>query len=190
MNRTRRTAHAFILIGGICGWPGYDAIAQVQYIDRTTDWPRPGCPPRCAPTQGLPTLGTAPRPRPASGSLSQQSAAVPTSSFSAIQFAFNSTRPTPRSIEILRNLGNALNHELADQESFLIEGHTDVTGDRNYNLNLSRRRAEAVKDYLVHKAGVSPSRLKTAGKGASEPINAADPYAADNRRVVVINTAE
>jgi OmpA-OmpF porin, OOP family len=116
-----------------------------------------------------------------------QSAAPPSISFNTIQFTFNSAQLTPGSIDTLRNLGNALNHELADQKSFLIEGHTDATGGRYYNINLSRRRADAVKNYLVRKAGVSPSRLKTAGKGASEPINPADPYAADNRRVVVKN---
>ena len=113
--------------------------------------------------------------------------AAPSISFNTIQFEFNSAKLIPGSIDTLRNLGNALNHELADQKSFLIEGHTDATGGRNYNLNLSRRRADAVKDYLVREAGVSSSRLKTAGKGASDPINPADPYAADNRRVVVKN---
>lgn len=164
--------------------------------------------------QGLPTFGAAPqvpkRPDVQGASLSSpttqpratrkshpagtanapsppQSAAAPSISFNTIQFTFNSAQLTPSSIDTLRNLGNALKHDLADQKSFLIEGHTDATGGRNYNLGLSRRRADAVKDYLVHEAGVSPSRLKTAGRGASEPINRADPYAADNRRVVVKN---
>jgi OmpA-OmpF porin, OOP family len=167
--------------------------------------------------QGLPTFGAAPQtpanPAVHGASLSSSAsppstrtkknrvAAVATSnpapapqaissssiSFNTIQFAFNSAQLTPGSIETLRNLGNALNRELADQKSFLIEGHTDAKGGRYYNINLSRRRADAVKEYLVHEAGVSPSRLKTAGEGASELINPASPYAAENRRVVVKN---
>jgi len=54
---------------------------------------------------------------------------------------------------------------------------------------LSKGRAEAVKDYLVRETGVSPDRLQTVGKGYSEPANRKNPYAAENRRVVVVNTA-
>jgi flagellar motor protein MotB len=44
-----------------------------------------------------------------------------------------------------------------------------------------------VKDYLVHETGVSPDRLRTIGKGFSEPVDMKNPYAAENRRVVVVN---
>jgi outer membrane protein OmpA-like peptidoglycan-associated protein len=111
----------------------------------------------------------------------------PTITFNTIQFAFDSAQLTPESSETLHNLGLALNHELTDQKAFLIEGHTDAAGSRQYNTALSRRRAQAVKDYLVREAGVSSSRLQTVGKGPSEPANRADPYAAENRRVVVVN---
>ena len=108
--------------------------------------------------------------------------------FNTIQFTFGSAQITPESSETLRNLGNALNRELVDQKSFLIEGHTDAAGSPEVNTALSRRRAEAVRDYLTHEMGVSPSRLQAVGKGSSDPANPADPYAAENRRVVVINT--
>jgi outer membrane protein OmpA-like peptidoglycan-associated protein len=162
--------------------------------------------------QGLPTLGPmpptpesanvhgaslAPGPsRPAMKAQKSRAAAAaatagspPRSSiaFDTIQFAYNSAQLTPGSIETLRNLGNALNKELADQKAFVIEGHTDASGGLQYNIVLSRRRADAVKDYLVREAHVAPSRLQTVGKGPSEPVNAADPYAPENRRVVVIN---
>jgi outer membrane protein OmpA-like peptidoglycan-associated protein len=108
--------------------------------------------------------------------------------FGTIQFAFGSTQLTPGSSATLRNLGDALNHQLADQKSFLIEGHTDRKGTRAYNDELSKGRADAVKDYLVHETGVSSDRLQTVGKGYSEPANPKNPYAAENRRVVVVNT--
>ena len=99
----------------------------------------------------------------------------------------NSTQLTPGSIETLRNLGNALNRELADQKAFLIEGHTDASGGLKYNMVLSRRRADAVKNYLVGKMHVAPGRLQTVGKGPTEPLNPADPNAPENRRVVFVN---
>lgn len=65
---------------------------------------------------------------------------------------------------------------------FLIEGHTDSLGDRAINLDLSRRRAQAVADYLVAQ-GVARTRLEVKGSGPDAPIagrSKADPV---NRRV-------
>jgi OOP family OmpA-OmpF porin len=50
-----------------------------------------------------------------------------------------------------------------------IVGYTDPTGPKAMNESLSKRRAEAVKGYLVSK-GVDPKRIQTAGKGGSEPL--------------------
>ncbi len=156
-------------------------------------------PPGLGPSQGVPILPAAPQApqNPIVHRTKAQSSAVtaappataprPSIAFNTIQFAFNSAQLAPGSIETLRNLGNALNRELADQKAFLIEGHTDASGGLKYNMILSRRRADAVKNYLVHEAQVLPSRLQTVGKGPLDPINRADPYASENRRVVVIN---
>lgn len=51
----------------------------------------------------------------------------------------------------------------------LIEGHTDNRGSRPYNLDLSKRRAQAVVDYLVAK-GIAKKRLKSAGFGFDRPV--------------------
>jgi outer membrane protein OmpA-like peptidoglycan-associated protein len=107
--------------------------------------------------------------------------------FNTIQFSFASAQLTPESSQTLRNLGNALKHELNDEKSFIIEGHTDRTGTRAYNDELSRERADAVKEYLVKEIGVSAERLQTVGKGFLEPADPTHPYAAENRRVVVVN---
>jgi OOP family OmpA-OmpF porin len=65
-----------------------------------------------------------------------------------------------------------------------ISGHTDDRGDDAHNMDLSRRRAEAVRDYLVT-AGIDASRLKTRGAGESEPIDTNDTSKgrAKNRRI-------
>jgi len=54
-----------------------------------------------------------------------------------------------------------------------IEGHTDSQGDENYNLQLSQRRAEAVKNALITR-NVDPARLQTVGMGESMPIASND----------------
>lgn len=65
-----------------------------------------------------------------------------------------------------------------------IEGHTDNVGTEEYNMELSRRRADAVGEYLVSQ-GVNPARIRTVGFGESEPIAGNDsPWGrAQNRRV-------
>jgi len=143
----------------------------------------------------LPSEGTAPaqakhKNRTAVGTTSPGQAspeARAAITFNTIQFSFGSAQLTPESSATLRNLGNALNHELKDQKSFVIEGHTDRTGTRAYNDELSRQRADAVRDYLIKEMAVSADRLQTVGKGSSEPADQNHPYAAENRRVVVVN---
>jgi outer membrane protein OmpA-like peptidoglycan-associated protein len=75
---------------------------------------------------------------------------------------------------------------LKSHEDIKIEigGHTDSTGSREYNLDLSRRRARAVKDYLVGK-GISDKRITTRGYGPDKPIadNETKDGRARNRRI-------
>ena len=67
-----------------------------------------------------------------------------------------------------------------------VEGHTDSTGTESYNMDLSARRAEAVKNLLVQK-GVDPSRVLSMSFGESKPIasNNSDYGRAQNRRVEI-----
>lgn len=66
----------------------------------------------------------------------------------------------------------------------LITGHTDSTADAAYNLNLSKERAQSMKDYMVSK-GADPSKLITQGKGETEPVadNSTDQGRFRNRRI-------
>ncbi len=65
-----------------------------------------------------------------------------------------------------------------------IYGHTDNTGKSNVNLWLSKKRAEAVKNYLIKK-GIAPERLKSEGFGDTQPVesNKTEEGRAKNRRV-------
>lgn len=69
----------------------------------------------------------------------------------------------------------------------LMEGHTDGTGNSDFNLRLSQRRAEAIRDYLIKKGGYEASRFRVVGYGATRPIadNATKAGRARNRRVEV-----
>jgi outer membrane protein OmpA-like peptidoglycan-associated protein len=68
-----------------------------------------------------------------------------------------------------------------------IEGHTDNIGSAAYNLDLSARRAEAVRQVLISRFGVAAARLKAKGYGMTRPVesNANDQGRAHNRRVEV-----
>eukprot|EP01036_Dinobryon_divergens_P002140 gene2140-2824_t len=103
-----------------------------------------------------------------------------------IQFDFNSAKVKPESQQALSNLAQALqSKELADS-TFAVEGHTDAKGRADYNLKLSQQRADAVRAFLASN-GVADARLQAVGKGATELANTADPLAADNRRVRIVN---
>lgn len=69
----------------------------------------------------------------------------------------------------------------------LIEGHTDSVGDDDYNLALSRRRADSVKDNLMGN-GIEASRITTVGYGEKFPLAGNDTTAGktQNRRVEVV----
>ena len=79
----------------------------------------------------------------------------------------------------------ALGSPLLDGMRFAIEGHTDAVGNRAYNLDLSKRRAQAVVDYLVGK-GADRSRFDVVGYGFDRPLDGTAPTAAINRRVEVV----
>ena len=69
--------------------------------------------------------------------------------------------------------------------SYKIQGHTDNRGNENFNIKLSKKRAEAVKAYLISQ-GVAAEILSTEGLGSSQPIASNDTREGrfQNRRVV------
>jgi OmpA-OmpF porin, OOP family len=85
----------------------------------------------------------------------------------------------------LSRLGDFLQQH--PERNVLIEGHTDSTGSVEYNLDLSRRRADAVRSYLVGR-GIAPTRVVIEGYGLSRPIASNDTVAGrqQNRRVEIV----
>jgi outer membrane protein OmpA-like peptidoglycan-associated protein len=99
-----------------------------------------------------------------------------------VRFAFDSADILPAARTQLDALAEGIKL-LAPESIVTVEGHTDAVGSDAYNLELSRVRARAVRDYLVQRHGIDAARLKTAGYGEARPIEGSDPNAALNRRV-------
>jgi outer membrane protein OmpA-like peptidoglycan-associated protein len=73
---------------------------------------------------------------------------------------------------------------------FMLGGHTDAKGTDGYNQSLSERRAETVKKFLMENYKISAENLVSAGYGEADLKNKADPNAAENRRVQIVNMAK
>jgi outer membrane protein OmpA-like peptidoglycan-associated protein len=104
-----------------------------------------------------------------------------------IYFDYNSAAISPKAEPQLKELGTALNNAALKNAVIVLGGHTDAKGSDQYNQGLSQRRSEAVKAYLVQKLQVSIDNLTTAGYGKRDLKNKEDPFAAENRRVEIVN---
>jgi outer membrane protein OmpA-like peptidoglycan-associated protein len=102
-----------------------------------------------------------------------------------VLFDFDRADPKPAADENLAILAEFLRTH--PERAVLIEGHTDGTGILEYNFDLSRRRAMAVKSHLEEE-GISPERILAVGYGPVYPVasNAIASGRAQNRRVEVV----
>jgi outer membrane protein OmpA-like peptidoglycan-associated protein len=101
----------------------------------------------------------------------------------ALSFDFDSAAITD--ISALRELGpQLLRDELKGQRIFIF-GHTDDAGTPAHNMELSRRRAQAVSDFLIETFHIPAELLVVQGFGATRLKNPTDPRAPENRRVEV-----
>jgi outer membrane protein OmpA-like peptidoglycan-associated protein/curli biogenesis system outer membrane secretion channel CsgG len=90
------------------------------------------------------------------------------------------------SYKTLQQIGELLTDDATLRLS--INGHTDSDGEDTYNLDLSKQRAESVRNYLISKFGVTADRLECKGFGETEPIdsNGSPEGKANNRRVELV----
>jgi len=107
---------------------------------------------------------------------------VPAALALPVRFAFDSAEIMPDARAQLDALAEGI-RLLAPGVAVRIEGHTDAAGSHDYNDSLSRRRAEAVKSYLVALHRIEPARLRAVGLGEQEMLPGRDPHAPENRRV-------
>ncbi|HWJ72763.1 MAG TPA: OmpA family protein [Kaistia sp.] len=104
-----------------------------------------------------------------------------------IQFALNSDIIRPESYSTIGSIADALHHPILAGYKFVVTGNTDTTGDRQSNLVLSQKRADAVMAALVTTYGVDPARLEAVGLGEENLQDTKDPKDPLNRRVQLIN---
>ena len=107
-----------------------------------------------------------------------------------INFEFNSAVIGSKAMPQVTELGTALTSTDLKGRTFILAGFTDGKGSETYNQGLSERRADAVKQFLSEKYGIEAGSLVTVGYGLTYLKDPANPFAAENRRVQVTNTAE
>jgi outer membrane protein OmpA-like peptidoglycan-associated protein len=104
-----------------------------------------------------------------------------------IKFDYNSANISTKSLPSVQALGRALSNPDLKGSTFVVAGHTDAAGGETYNQDLSERRADSIKKYLVDKFGIAGSDLVTVGYGKSKLKDPSNPLAEVNRRVQVVN---
>jgi len=104
-----------------------------------------------------------------------------------INFDYNSADISAKSMPSVQALGKALTNPDLKGSTFVVAGYTDAMGGEAYNQDLSERRADAIKRYLVDKYGIAGSDLVTVGYGKTKLKDPSQPMAEANRRVQVIN---
>ena len=104
-----------------------------------------------------------------------------------INFDYNSADINARSLPSVQALGRALSNPDLKGSTFVVAGHTDAAGGEAYNQDLSERRADSIKRYLVDKFGIAGTDLVTVGYGKTKLKDPAHPLAEVNRRVQVAN---
>jgi outer membrane protein OmpA-like peptidoglycan-associated protein len=104
-----------------------------------------------------------------------------------INFDYNSATLGTKAMPQVTALGKALTSDELKGATFVVAGHTDAKGGDSYNQGLSERRAEAVRRFLKDKYGIDSANLVAVGHGKTQLKDSANPLAAENRRVQIIN---
>ncbi|MCB8838422.1 OmpA family protein [Aurantimonas sp. VKM B-3413] len=103
-----------------------------------------------------------------------------------VLFAYNDAQPLPSERWKIDELARAMADPRLVGKRFVLMGHTDAAGGDAYNLELSRRRSEALAFALERASGLSPDRFITAGRGERDLKNPLDPDSPENRRVQIV----
>jgi peptidoglycan-associated lipoprotein len=103
-------------------------------------------------------------------------------------FETDSSELTPQARATLDKQSQWL--QMYNRYAFTVEGHADERGTREYNIALSARRAQAVRDYLASR-GIEPNRMRTIAYGKERPVAVCDDIScwSQNRRSVTVLNA-
>jgi outer membrane protein OmpA-like peptidoglycan-associated protein len=114
-------------------------------------------------------------------------AAAPHTADMLMAFRSGSADLSEQAIADAKVFARALQSPALASGQYVVEGHTDSVGGRDYNLALSQRRAQAVMDFLT-KEGVPAARLKAQGFGFDHPKSGLRASNPKNRRVQLVKT--
>ena len=107
-------------------------------------------------------------------------------------FEYDSATLQASAINQLQKLGTLIQRN--PRATFSVEGYTDSFGTPEYNLDLSQRRADSVKQYLVEAMRISPAQIQTRGYGATKfrtsPNGSIDEQGSNRRVEIVVHTSE
>jgi outer membrane protein OmpA-like peptidoglycan-associated protein len=107
-------------------------------------------------------------------------------------FEYDSDVLQGSAVSQLQKLGTLIQRN--PKATFTVEGYTDSFGTPEYNLDLSQRRADSVKQYLVEGMGISPAQIQTRGYGATKfrtsPNGSIDEQSSNRRVEIVVHTSE
>jgi len=104
-----------------------------------------------------------------------------------IHFDYNSAGISKESVSSVQALGDALSDPKLRGSTFVVAGHTDGIGGESFNQELSERRADTIKKYLVDNYHIASGDLVTVGYGKTKLKDEANPADGINRRVQVVN---
>ena len=103
-----------------------------------------------------------------------------------IQFDEDAAVVRPESYRMLGRIADTLYHPSLLGYKFLIVGHTVSTGKRDYNLTLSQRRADVIRDIMIGTFKISPKRLLAIGLGEEQMLDSLHPSAPVNAQVQIM----
>ena len=107
-----------------------------------------------------------------------------------VQFDPDASTIRPESYQTLGRIADALCHSTLLPYGFLIVGRTDSTGKREYNLTLSQKRADSIRDALVTTFKISSKRLQAVGLGEEQLQDSAHPAAPINLQLQIVTVAK
>ncbi len=103
-----------------------------------------------------------------------------------VDFDFNSAVIRPSSYRTIGAIADALHNPILLGYGFLVIGHTDSVGGRQYNVGLSQRRADAIREALIDPFNVNPAVLEAVGMGEEQLRDPSHPTSGVNRRVQLV----
>jgi len=107
-----------------------------------------------------------------------------------VQFDEDAAVVRPESYRMLGRIADALYHPSLLGSRFLIVGHTVSTGKRDYNLTLSQRRADVIRDIMISTFKISPKRLQAIGLGEEQMLDSLHPGAPVNAQVQLMTVGK